>query len=175
MFEKWMNDTEKLYDRLVEWIPNLFFGIMVFLIFWLLAGRFRAVIIRICQNRSLDEDLTNFFAETVKTILIIVGIVCGLGTMNVDVTALVAGLGLTGFALGFALKDLISNLLAGVLLLLYRPFQRGDHIDVGGFSGFVREIDLRYTTLEEEEKIYLVPNSLLLSKGIKVERLAEPD
>ena len=95
--------------------------------------------------------------------------------MDVDVTALVAGLGLTGFALGFALKDLISNLLAGVLLLLYRPFQRGDHIDVAGFSGFVREIDLRYTTLEEEEKIYLVPNSLLLSKGIKVERLAETD
>ena len=57
------------------------------------------------------------------------GLVTALGTLGVDVSALVAGLGLTGFALGFAVKDTISNILAGVLLLVYRPFSKKDYVE----------------------------------------------
>lgn len=96
------------------------------------------------------------------------GVVSALGTLGVDVSALVAGLGLTGFALGFALKDVISNVLAGVLILFYRPFGRGDHITSAGMEGLVTNIDLRYTTLLAGDKRILIPNSNLLTNAIVV-------
>jgi small-conductance mechanosensitive channel len=86
--------------------------------------------------------------------------------MGVNVSALVAGLGLTGFALGFALKDVLSNLIAGILILLYRPFRLNDYITVGGLQGIVTEIDLRYTRLEKEGEAYLIPNSVLFTNSI---------
>lgn len=89
-----------------------------------------------------------------------------LGTMGDKVTALVAGLGLAGFALGFALKDAISTLLAGMLIVMYRPFQLGDHIAVAGYEGSVVGIDLRYTTLRTEDRKFLIPNSLLYTNTV---------
>jgi small conductance mechanosensitive channel len=67
--------------------------------------------------------------------------------MGVNVSALVAGLGLTGFALGFAFRDVLSNFLSGVLLLLFRPFRVGNHISINDLEGEVVSIDLRYTVL----------------------------
>jgi small conductance mechanosensitive channel len=91
------------------------------------------------------------------------------GTLGIDVKALVTGLGLTGFALGFALKDVVANTLAGVLILLYKPFRNGDHVEVAGSMGSVSDIDLRYTTLHVDEKTrVLVPNSTLFTNSIRV-------
>ena len=86
--------------------------------------------------------------------------------IGINVSALVAGLGLTGFALGFALKDILSNLIAGVLILLYRPFRVNDYIMVTGLEGAVTEIDLRYTTLQKEGQKFLIPNSVLFTNSI---------
>src|SRR5713226_8761533 len=91
-----------------------------------------------------------------------------LSTMCVNVSALVAGLGLTGFALGFAFRDVLSNLLAGFLILLYRPFGRGDLINVTGLEGTVLHIDLRYTTLDSADQTILVPNSNLFTNPITI-------
>jgi small-conductance mechanosensitive channel len=84
------------------------------------------------------------------------------------VSALVAGLGLTGFALGFALKDTISNLISGVLILLYKPFQIGNRIKISGYEGIVVSIDLRYTELDAESCKILIPNSNLFTNPIEV-------
>ena len=94
----------------------------------------------------------------------------GLGTIGIDVMGLIASLGLVGFAVGFALKDAISNALAGVLLLVYDPFKRGDVIAVAGKQGTVVEIDMRYTTLDAAEQRILVPNSQLLNNVVVVEK-----
>lgn len=75
-------------------------------------------------------------------------------------SALIAGLGLTGFALGFALRDAVSNLIAGVLILLYQPFGLGNKITVGGNSGAVVGINFRYTVLEADgQAIIHVPKA----------------
>ena len=89
-------------------------------------------------------------------------------------SALVAGLGLTGFALGFAFRDILSNVLAGVLLLIYRPFGYGDHISVTGLDGTVTHIDMRYTVLHDEGKTVLIPNSNLFTNPIVVSRPGGP-
>jgi len=84
-------------------------------------------------------------------------------------------LGLTGFALGFGLKDILANVVSGVLILLYRPFGIDDRIIVAGLEGVVSEIDLRYTTLEQEEKTFLVPNSLLITNTITLLKHRPPE
>ena len=71
------------------------------------------------SNRA-SAAVIALLGRSIKAVFIIIGIICALGTIGVDVSALVAGLGLTGFAVGFALKDSISNLLAGILILMYK-------------------------------------------------------
>lgn len=144
----------------------------IFAAFWL-ASRVLSVFIRRFNSRVADNDLFELLGRVAKLALIVFGFVTALGTAGVDVSALVAGLGLTGFALGFAFRDVLSNLLAGVLLLLYRPFARGDRISVTGLEGIVTSIDLRYTNLESEGNLVLIPNSSLFTNPITVFRRGE--
>jgi small-conductance mechanosensitive channel len=96
------------------------------------------------------------------------GIVCALGTAGFDMVPIVTGLGLAGFALGFALKDTLSNAVAGVMIQLHRPFAPGDTIAVAGFEGKVAGTDLRCTVLEADGKRYLVPNATVLNSPVTV-------
>ena len=104
--------------------------------------------------------------STSNIVLIILGIVTALGTLGIDVSAIVASLGLTGFAIGFAFKDALSNYLAGIMVILYKPYDIGDNVNITGCEGKITEIDLRYTTIENEGEIHMVPNSVCLSKTI---------
>ena len=81
---------------------------------------------------------------------------------------LVAGLGLTGFALGFALKDAISNLVAGVMIVLYKPIKLGNYIEVSNSKGTVIDLNLRYITIKGEGAVRLIPNSLILSNKVSI-------
>ena len=91
-----------------------------------------------------------------------------MGTLGVNIGAMVAGLGLTGFALGLALRDILSNVVSGVLVLLYRPFKRDDRITVSGFEGTVVSVDLRYTILKTENGKVLIPNATLFTQNVLV-------
>ncbi|HZU25098.1 MAG TPA: mechanosensitive ion channel domain-containing protein [Bryobacteraceae bacterium] len=142
----------------------------IFLAFWIAARILQFIICRLRPHAQTSSDLMELLGRTAKISLIIFGLITALGTVHVNVSALVAGLGLTGFALGFALRDVLSNLLAGVLILLYRPFGRGDHISVTGLEGRVMHIDLRYTTLDGGDKTILIPNSNLFTNPITVDR-----
>ena len=144
-------------------------GLVVFAIFWLAAVVVSRIGVRVGKARHIDKALIRLFEPACRISLILFGAVTGLGTAGVDVTALVAGLGLTGFALGFALKDTISNLLAGILIIIYKPFRSGDHIKVTAFEGTVAEIDLRYTVLEADDQRIFVPNSILFTNAIAVD------
>ncbi len=115
-----------------------------------------------------NAGLLQLLAQTTKIALVIFGLATAMGTVGINVAALVAGLGLTGFALGFAFRDVLSNLLAGILLLLFRPFNIGDHISVTGLEGDVASIDLRYTVIRRPETIVLMPNANLFTNPIVV-------
>ncbi|MBD3391062.1 MAG: mechanosensitive ion channel [Chitinivibrionales bacterium] len=116
------------------------------------------------------SEVVRLAASAAEISLIFAGIITALGMAGVNVSALLAALGLTGFALGFALKDALSSLLAGCLILIYRPFRRGDRISVAGCEGSVADINLRYTTLESDERQMLVPNAVLYTNTISIIR-----
>ncbi|MDP7039783.1 MAG: mechanosensitive ion channel [Myxococcota bacterium] len=151
-----------------NWLPKLALAALLFLVFWLFSSLARRAIVAAGTKANVDTHVIRLMATSSRIVLLALGLITALGTLEVDVSALVTGLGLTGFALGFAIKDTISNILAGVLLLIYRPFQVGDNIEVKGMEGKVKSIDLRYTTLAQEEGHSLVPNSLLFTNPIHI-------
>lgn len=160
-----------LAQQIIAFIPTLLVGVLIFVAFWFGTLIVRAAIHHIGKRSSLNEEVRDLAEDIARTTMIILGAITALGTIGVDVSALVAGLGLTGFALGFALQDIVANTLAGVLILTYRPFRRGNYIRVGGHEGTVVDIDLRYTTLRTEGQRVLIPNSTLFKEAITV---AEP-
>ena len=164
-----MEDLTRFFvTQTIQWLPQIGFAAFVFLAFWLVAKGVGKAIKRTGENARLDPHIASLIAQTANVVIVILGIVTALGTLGINVTALVAGLGLTGFALGFALKDTISNLLAGILILIYHPFNIHDKIRVSGYEGKVISIDLRYTKLENEDRVILIPNSKLFTDPITI-------
>jgi small-conductance mechanosensitive channel len=164
---------------IVKSAPAVAIALVLLVAFWIAARIVSNALRSLGRRRALDEDLTNLMARAARLTLLLFGVVTAVGTVGVDVKALVAGLGLTGFALGFALKDIISNTLAGALILLYKPFHRGDHIEMavanGVVEGVVEGIDMRYTTLRSSDGTRaLVPNANLFTNAIKVRAASPP-
>jgi small-conductance mechanosensitive channel len=144
-------------------------AIFIFLLFLGLAKGLKKVILKLGRTTEPGKArIVKLLGSIVKTITIIIGTITAMETLGIDVTALIAGLGLTGFALSFALKDALSNILAGILLLFYQPFGIGDRITVTGCEGEVVDINLRYTNLKGTDKIYLIPNSTCFSNWVAI-------
>ena len=160
--------VQTLLDQAALWAPRVGGVIVIFIVFLILAKIMKRIITRYAQRLELHRNLTLLLARTSSITLIILGLVTALGTIGVNVSALVAGLGLIGFAIGFALKDTISNLLSGVMILLYRPFEVGNRIKISGYEGVVISIDLRYTELDAGGNKILIPNSKLFTDPITI-------
>lgn len=162
----------EVYSTFIEQVssatPRLLISLVILLVFWLGGVLLQKFVHRIAVRNDLNRDLFRFIGKTVKIALLVIGTVTALGTLGINVTALVAGLGLTGFAVGFALKDILSNLISGILIMVYQPFRTTDHITVKGIAGEVAEINLRYTAIQTEDSKILVPNSTLYTNPITV-------
>ena len=161
--------TEALPRQAADWLPKVGSALLVLFVFWLLAVVARKVVRKAGVAAGIDSSVINLLARSAHVVLLMIGLVTTLGTLGIDVSAMVASLGLTGFAVSFALKDSISNLLSGMLILIYRPFKVGASIKVKTFEGQVTAIDLRYTKLERDGEKILVPNSLLFTNPISIQ------
>ena len=157
-----------MLEKATPWAPRIIAAVVIVGGFFILAMIIKRIITKAAERLEVDKNLSSLLARTTNITLVIFGFVTALGTLGVNVAALVAGLGLTGFALGFALKDTISNLLSGVLMLLYRPFEIGSRIKIAGYEGIVILIDLRYTKLDSQGNKVLIPSSKLFTDPITV-------
>jgi small conductance mechanosensitive channel len=161
-------DLNKLWPEVRIGGERVLTGIGIYLVFWIAAKVAEALVCRIRHRMPHNAGLIQLLGRTTKIAILVFGAATALGTTGVNVSALVAGLGLTGFALGFAFRDILSNLLAGILLLMFRPFGIDDQISVSGLEGQVANIDLRYTVLKQPGKVVLIPNSNLFTNPILV-------
>lgn len=157
-----------LINEITLWIPRVGGAVLILIVFILIAKIIKRAITKGANRIQLDSNIASLLARISNLTLIIFGCITALGTIGINVSALIAGLGLTGFALGFALKDTISNLLCGVLILLYKPFCVGNRIKIAGYEGDVASIDLRYTELNSGENKVLIPNSKLFTDPVTI-------
>ncbi len=166
---------EAIWKDVILFLPRLPVSAVILIAFWLGGKLVEKAVARFGTLRRIDPNLILFVGRAAKTVLIVLGAVTALGTIGVDVSSLVAGLGLTGFALGFALKDMISNVLSGIMIIIYKPFSSGNHITMTPLEGTVVEVNLRYTVLEAVDgKRVFIPNSMLFTTPVVVEKPQPP-
>lgn len=151
-------------------LPKITVGLAILFAAWIASVIVYRLLARMTRRAPHRRELWELAAESAHLAILAFGAVTAFGTMGIDVSALVASLGLVGFALGFAFRDVVSNVLSGVLIMLYEPFVVGQEVTITGVTGRVSRIDLRYTTIETEEGHTLIPNSNCFSNPIAVKR-----
>ena len=163
-------NIEQVVELLYNYTPNIAFGIIIFVFFWFFSKVVQYGVKNLLKATNPETNVSNVIASIIKNFIVIIGLITALGTVGINVSAIVAGLGLTGFAFGFAFKDMLSSFISGIMIFIYQPFKLGDTIAVDGKRGEVVDINLRYVTLEGENSTMLVPNSLLVSKSLEVQK-----
>ena len=163
-------DIEKIMELLYNYTPNIVLGIIILILFWFFSKIVQYGISNLLKATNPNTNVSNVIASIIKNFIVIIGLITALGTVGINVSAIVAGLGLTGFAFGFAFKDMLSSFISGIMIFIYQPFKLGDTIAVDGKEGKVIDINLRYVTLEGDNSKMLIPNSLLVSKSLEVHK-----
>ena len=147
--------------------PLVLNGALVLVAFWLVATVGRRLIAYAAPRVKADTGVVLLLSRLYYYSILVFGTVTALGTAWLNVSALVAGLGLTGFALGFAFKDVLSNFVAGVMLLAYRPFHIGDLIEMGEFAGTIETIRIRDTLVRAEDgQLIIIPTTKLVTEVV---------
>lgn len=162
-----INYLTGLIDSFVAFLPRLVLALVIFLIGLYLARLASKLLRRALEARQLKLQVIQMLARITYWTVVILVTTMALQTIGFNLTAFLAGLGILGFTVGFALQDVSKNFIAGILMLLSQPFELGDVIEVGGYTGNVQAIELRATELKTlDGKQVLIPNAEVFSKPI---------
>lgn len=176
-----MIDFQEIYiliqDKISGWLtdlllllPNLLLAIIIFTLFYLIGKLIKNItpdlIRKISKNRALGRFLaTVFFITTIG-----IGFFIALGILQLDKTlsSLLAGVGIGGIALSFAFKDILSNFVSGIIIILHHPFKIGDLIEIKEYLGTIYRITVRTTLLKTPDgQIITLPNQDILQNPIR--------
>ena len=163
LLTRWVRDMR---EGLVDNGPGFVFKVLLFVLvlgaFWLLSRFVRKVTTRAVEAPHLgfSELLKRMIVSMASGVVMVMGLLVALSQLGIQVAPLLAGLGIAGFVLGFALQETLANFAAGVMILIYRPFDVGDMIDcAGGVYGKVSHMNLVSTTvLTVDNQTKIVPN-----------------
>lgn len=141
------------------------FQVLVFLLilfaFWVLARIGRSAVSRGLDRSKLKVSslAKDFFVKTTGRLILLIGLIIAVAQLGVEVGPVLAGLGIAGFVIGFALQDTLSNFASGLMILVYRPFDVGDAVEAGGVLGKVDQMNLVSTMiLTFDNQLMIVPN-----------------
>ena len=174
-----------LKDVLADWLitvrkavvarsPDFLFKALVFiailLIFRILSRLTRRLVERSCESSSLDLStlLKDILISGSGGTVMMLGILMALSQIGISLGPMLAGLGVAGFVIGFALQDTLGNFAAGAMILIYRPYDVDDFVEVAGASGLVKKMNLVSTTINTfDNQTLVVPNSKIWGDVIK--------
>src|SRR5512138_1167860 len=152
--------------QVVYAIPNVLTALVIFLASLYLARLLTGLLRGFLHRHGLVSHVIDVLVRFLYWAILLVGILMALQRFF-DVTAFLAGLGIIGFTVGFALQDVMKNFAAGVILLVQQPFRVGEAISVAGFEGTIRAIDLRATEMTTfDGRLVSIPNATILTNPI---------
>jgi len=166
--------TESLVQLLITQGPKLLFSLLLVIVIVYAFLRLSRLVESLI-NRGLDSSklevshlLRSMIVMTGRNLTIMIGFLIALSQIGISLGPLLAGLGIAGFIVGFAMQDSLSNFASGMLILLYRPFDVGDVVEAGGVQGKVRSMSLVNTTIMTfDNQALVVPNNLIWQTVIK--------
>jgi small conductance mechanosensitive channel len=148
-------------EFLASMLGSVLAAILILFLGWVIAAWLGRRVARIgTANRHLDNTLFNFLGSIVRYIVLGFTVLIVLNTFGVRTTSVVAAVGAAGLAIGLALQGTLSNVAAGVMLILFRPLKIGDFVEVAGKMGTVKDVTLNYTELANVGNVQvIIPNS----------------
>lgn len=165
-----LNKFEAIYKATIEHIPEIIFASVVLAIFLVIARYVRKLARRFAEKHTSDALVAQFVGNIVASGFIILGLVIVFNILGLTGAAseILAGIGITGFIIGFAFKDIGENFIAGILLAFKRPYEMGDIIETNSITGSVVGLTIRETTIKTfDGKDVYVPNGLILKSPLK--------
>lgn len=160
-----------LLRQVIELLPYIVAGLVVLLIFWIIGKIVKSIFWAASSRAHLDDRLRVLFSRLIGVAIFILGIFAALTVIipSFRFGDLIAGLGFTSFIIGFATKDILNNLLSGVLILWKQPFEVGDYIFVSSNEGRVEYIGVRATRLRKDDgELVLIPNGEMYSNALTI-------
>jgi len=166
----WVALERAVKDNASNIILKIFLFIIIVYVFRVLS-RIAKRIVRAATDRSsldMSELLKNILVSITGGTIMVVGILTALSQVGLSLTPMIAGLGVAGFIVGFALQDTLGNFAAGAMILIYRPFDVDDFVEVTGASGLVKKMNLVSTTITTfDNQTLVIPNSKIWGDVIK--------
>src|SRR5216684_6941528 len=145
-------------------------AIIILVVGWIASRLLYRAVVRVCERSPhIDRTVVLFLGNGVRYTALVITFVAVLTTFGIATTSFVAVLGALGIAIGLALQGTLSNLAAGIMLVLFRPFHVADRIEAGGIIGVVREVNLFYSEIDSDDNVrVIVPNGKLWGEIVKV-------
>lgn len=136
--------------KLIEMLPNFILALVILIAFIFLAKLLKKTVKNLLSRTYKNRELIGILSKIIQIVVIVAGAMIALSVLELDktVTSVLAGAGIIGLALSFAFQDLAANLISGFYMAAKSPFQIGDVIEVNGYIGTVKEIQLRSTLIE---------------------------
>ena len=159
--------SAELVPMLSGWAVKIVLALLIYIIGKWVARKVTNVARNLMKSREADPTLVNFLSNIIYAILLVAVILAALDTMGLPVTSLLAVVGAAGLAIGLALKDSLGNFAAGVMLVMFRPFSKGDVVEVAGVAGKVDEVRIFSTILTTaDNKQITIPNGQVAADTI---------
>lgn len=161
-------DIEALFNNFImPWAINIALAIVIFIVGRMVVTAIMSIVRKLMMKSGIDEMLVGFVCSILRWVLLLFVIVAALDQLGVNTTSMVALLGAAGLAIGLSLQSSLGNFAAGVMLIVFRPFQKGDFVDIAGTTGSVEAIGIFTTTLvTPDNKVTIVPNGGIYSSTI---------
>lgn len=157
------------YDNLIVLLPKLATALLTFILIWIVANWLKKFSQTRLDHHMDDPLLANFLSRIVKIAMIIFGILVALSILGKGgiASSILAGAGVSAFVIGFALKDIGENFLAGILMAFNRPFRIGDIVETGSVKGTITGLSLRETHIKTfDGKDVYVPNGMIIKNPL---------
>lgn len=166
------DSISNLWDKLDGWmdaiilkLPNFAVAILVMIVFYILARLIKRFARRILFKKLGDESIKQILSKLIYSIVLLIGFFVALGVLQLDkvLTSILAGAGVMGLAIGFALQGTLSNTVSGFMLSFQPKVRIGDFIEAQGKSGYVEEIDLRAVSIRQTDNDFvIIPNKIFI-------------
>lgn len=125
------------------------------------------------SESDFDDQVLPIMRKGIRAVIWIMGIIIGMDNLGIDITAMIAGLGIGGLALALAAQDMVKNIFGGIMIFLDKPFKIGERIQIDGFDGTVEEVGLRSTRVRTLEGRLLIINNSTFSDNTVINVTAE--
>ena len=160
-------DIKALNTKLAAFFPNLLGALILIIVFWMITSIVRKVLSSFLQRSKVPKEVQGLLLRVTHYAIVTVAVLTIADQIGINITSLLAGVGVAGLALSFAARDTIENIISGVTLIIDQPFKEGDWVAIGDLHASLTEIRLRTTVLTTfDNETIVIPNKSIAQDRI---------